>query len=62
MSNGETAMAFLKRFCAGDIDGLVALLADGLRFRSPPLQFGTTLGPSSAQQESMFKTAPSHRH
>jgi len=32
MPNRDLAMEYLKRFCAGDIDGLEALLAPNLRF------------------------------
>lgn len=35
MSNREVAMEFLRCFCAGDLDGLAALLAEDLQFKGP---------------------------
>ena len=32
------ALAFLERFCAGDVDGLASLLAPDLEFRGPLLE------------------------
>ena len=37
-SNRETALEFLSRFCAGDVEGLAPLLARDLRFRGPLLE------------------------
>ncbi len=35
MENREVAMEFLRCFCAGDINGLVPLLAEDLQFTGP---------------------------
>ncbi len=35
MKRTETVVAFLDRFCAGDVEGLAGLLADDLEFRGP---------------------------
>lgn len=39
MNNREIAMEFLRRFCAGDVDGLDSLLATALQFNGPFHQF-----------------------
>lgn len=39
MNNREMAMEFLSCFCAGDVEGLVPLLAKDLRFVGPFHQF-----------------------
>ena len=41
MIHVKTAMKFLECFCAGDVEGLAPLLAEGLRFRGPLHQFGS---------------------
>lgn len=41
MSNRDVAIRFLERFSAGDIDGLVSLLAQDLRFEGPIHQCGS---------------------
>jgi ketosteroid isomerase-like protein len=41
MSNREVAMNFLRRFCAGDVDGLALLLAEDLQFAGPFHQFNS---------------------
>ena len=35
MSQRETALQFIKRFCAGDVAGLEPLLCEDLHFRGP---------------------------
>jgi len=39
MANRELAMEFLRCFCAGDVNGLAALLADDLQFKGPFHEF-----------------------
>ena len=39
MNNKELAIEFVKRFCAGDVEGLAPLLADELRLEGPLFQF-----------------------
>ncbi|QDT95249.1 nuclear transport factor 2 family protein [Gimesia aquarii] len=39
MTNHDLAISFVERFCAGDVEGLVLLLAKDLRFRGPFHQF-----------------------
>lgn len=39
MENRDIAMEFLRRFCAGDIEGLAPLMAEDLRFNGPLRQF-----------------------
>lgn len=41
MSNREMALEFVRRFCAGDINGLKPLLADDLQFSGPFHRFAT---------------------
>ena len=41
MNNREVALKFIRRFCAGDVDGLALLLAEDLRFKGPLPQFGS---------------------
>ena len=41
MSNRDVAIRFLERFSAGDVDGLVPLLAEDLRFEGPLHRFAT---------------------
>jgi len=41
MSNKDLAIEFVKRFCAGDIDGLESLLADDARLKGPLHQFAS---------------------
>ena len=50
MTNREVAMKYLRCFCAGDIDGLIPLLAVGLNF------IGTvhTYGSASEYLESLL--------
>ncbi len=35
MTNRDLAYSFIERFCAGDLEGLVPLLAEDLQFRGP---------------------------
>ena len=42
MNNREVAMEFLRCFCAGDVSGLVSLLAADLRFIGPFHQFSSS--------------------
>jgi hypothetical protein len=42
MKNREVAMEFLKCFCAGDINGLVPLLAEDLQFTGPFHHFSSS--------------------
>ena len=42
MTNREVAMAYLKHFCAGDVDDLASLLADDLEFKGPFHQFSSS--------------------
>ncbi len=39
MTNRKVAMAFLKHFCAGDVDSMAPLLAEDLHFHGPFHQF-----------------------
>ena len=41
MTHREVALEFLRRFCAGDVDGLTPLLAEDLRFAGPLYQFSS---------------------
>ena len=50
------AVEFLKCFCAGDIDGLVPLLADDLRFKGPLHQFSS----STTYLQSLRDNPPGH--
>jgi hypothetical protein len=42
MNNRDVAMEFLRCFCAGDINGLVPLLAEDLQFKGPFHQFSSS--------------------
>jgi hypothetical protein len=42
MNNRDVAMEFLRCFCAGDINGLVPLLAEDLQFKGPFYQFSSS--------------------
>ena len=42
VTNREVAMAYLKHFCAGNVDGLASLLADDLEFKGPFHQFSSS--------------------
>jgi hypothetical protein len=35
MNKRDLAMAFIRRFCSGDIDGVASLLAEDLQFSGP---------------------------
>lgn len=41
MTNAELAIAYIERFCAGDIDGLAPLLAADLQFTGPLHRYRT---------------------
>ena len=41
MSRRDTALEFLKRVCAVDIDGLILLLAEELKFTCPIHEFNS---------------------
>ena len=44
MNNREVALDFVRHFCAGDLQGLEALLADHFKFSGPLHQFDTREG------------------
>jgi len=41
MSHQELAIEFIKKFCAGDIEGLALLLSENLQFKGPLFQFNS---------------------
>lgn len=41
MTKRDLALAFIERFCAGDVEQLAPLLAQDLRFRGPLLRCGS---------------------
>ena len=44
MTNSEVATEFIRRFCAGDVEDLVPLLAEDLLFVGPLFQFDSSAG------------------
>ena len=44
MTNRDLTLRFIERFCAGDVEGLVSILAENLQFRGPFHQFESREG------------------
>jgi hypothetical protein len=54
MNRRDLAMAFIHRFCSGDIDGVASLLAEDLQFTGPFHQFDSR----AAYLESLSRDPP----